>query len=311
MPLLGRRRFLQGAVSSAAGLSAGLLALRSGIAEAQPADVTSADLGGGFHLLTLGRSNVLAGDVGDGIALVDGGAADHAAALSRQVAAVSGAAKIHTLFNTHWHPEQTGSNELAGKNGAQIVSHENTRLWLTTDVTWPWNGETVQPLPKVAQPNKTFYTEESLAIGNKTARCGHLRDCPHTDGDIYVLFPDDDVIAVGGAVTGSGWPSIDWWTGGWIGGIVGGLEMLLAVVDAKTRIVPAEGPMLTRADLEKQYQMYGEIWQRLLKTLYSGGGTKEALAAEPTKEFDDVMGPSDAFVARAFHSMWAYLSPDA
>ena len=48
---------------------------------------------------------------------------------------------VHTLFNTHWHPEQTGSNERLGKAGKTIIAHENTRLWLTTDVTWPWNGQ--------------------------------------------------------------------------------------------------------------------------------------------------------------------------
>jgi glyoxylase-like metal-dependent hydrolase (beta-lactamase superfamily II) len=37
-----------------------------------------------------------------------------------------------------------------------------------------------------------------------------LRDCPHTDGDMYVYFPEDNVLAVGDAVTSAGWPSIDW-----------------------------------------------------------------------------------------------------
>jgi len=112
-------------------------------------------------------------------------------------------------------------------------------------------------------------------------------------------------------VSGAGWPSIDWWTGGWIGGLVGGLDMLFYVANDDTRIVPARGPVLTHADLRKHYEMYSVIWERLLKTLYSGGGPKEALAAKPTAEFDAIMGPSDAFVERAFQSLWAYLSPDA
>jgi hypothetical protein len=29
----------------------------------------------------------------------------------------NGSGKIHTLFNTHWHPEQTGSNEKLGMVG--------------------------------------------------------------------------------------------------------------------------------------------------------------------------------------------------
>ncbi|HEX7236082.1 MAG TPA: hypothetical protein VF405_03900, partial [Gammaproteobacteria bacterium] len=183
--------------------------------------------------------------------------------------------------------------------------------WLTTDVTWPWSDETVEPLPKIGLPNKTFYEETELKAGGRTVRCGHLRDCPHTDGDMYVFFPEDNVLAVGDAITGAGWPSIDWWTGGWIGGLVGGLDMLFYVANDATKIVPARGPVLTRADLRKQYDMYGAIWERLVKTLYSGGGPKEALAAKPTQEFDAIMGPSDAFVERAFQSLWAYLSPDA
>lgn len=311
MSPLGRRRFLQGAVHGAAGLSLALWGLRSRVAEAQALDPTTVALDDGFHVLAMGRTNVLAVDVGDGLALVDGGAAAQSSALLRSAAALPNGGKIHALFNTHWHPEQTGSNETLAQAGAQIVAQENTRLWLTTDVTWPWNGKTVQPLPKMAQPNKTFYEDTTLTVGSTKVQCGHLRDCPHTDGDMYVFFPEGNVLAVGGAVTGAGWPSIDWWTGGWIGGIVGALEMLLTVADPQTRIVPAEGPLLSRADLERQHEMYSAIWQRLLKTLYSGGGTQEALAAEPTKEFNDIMGPSEDFVVRAFHSMWPYLSPDA
>jgi cyclase len=278
---------------------------------AQPAGGNARDLGGGFHVLDLGATNVLAVSDESGVALVDGAPSGRASALADMVAALPRSGKVHTLFNTHWHPEQTGSNESLGQAGATIVAQENTKLWLTTDVTWPWSNETVEPLPKVALPNKTFYGDTEFDVGGRRARCGHLRDCPHTDGDMYVFFPDDNVLAVGDAVTGAGWPAIDWWTGGWIGGMVGGLDMLFYVANAETRIVPARGPVLTHADLRRQYDMYSVIWERLVKTLYGGGGPKEALAAKPTQEFDAIMGPSDAFVERAFQSLWAYLSPDA
>jgi len=278
---------------------------------AQAAGGNARDLGGDFHVLDLGATNVLAVTDESGIALVDGAPVGRASALSEMLAALPRSGKVHTLFNTHWHPEQTGSNESLGQAGATIVAQENTKLWLTTDVTWPWSNETVEPLPKVALPNKTFSGDTELDVGGRRARCGHLRDCPHTDGDMYVFFPDDNVLAVGDAVTGAGWPAIDWWTGGWIGGMVGGLDMLFYVANAETRIVPARGPVLTHADLRRQYDMYSVIWERLVKTLYGGGGPKEALAAKPTQEFDAIMGPSDVFVERAFQSLWAYLSPDA
>ncbi|HEX5045761.1 MAG TPA: MBL fold metallo-hydrolase [Gammaproteobacteria bacterium] len=307
--LLSRRSLLQTVVGSVAGLSLGLVS-RSLVAQAPAGAV---DLGGGFRVLTAGKTNVLAVTGPEGTALVDGGSAADSPALLRQVAALPNAGKIHTLFNTHWHPEQVGSNEALAKAGAAIVAHENTRLWLTEDVTWPWNDQTVKALPKAAQPTKTFRAEEELTVGGMKVRCGHLRDCPHTDGDIYVLFPEANVLAIGDAVygKGAGWPDVDWWTGGWIGGIVGAIDMLFTVSNAETRIVPARGPVMTQADLKAAYQMYGAVWERLVKTLYAGGGPKEALAAAPTKEFNDIMGSSDEFVRRAFESLWAYLSPDA
>ena len=307
-----RRALLRAALGGATGIALGWPALRGRPVLAQAsAGVETRELAADLFVLTAANANVLALTGAEGTVLVDGGSKATSAALLGAVAALPGSGEVGTLFNTHWHPDQTGSNEALAAAGAMIIAQENTKLWLTTDVTWPWNDETVQPLPKVALPNKTFFGETELAVGGRTVRCGHLRDCPHTDGDMYVFFPEDNVLAVGDAVTGTAWPSIDWWTGGWIGGMVGGLDMLFYVANENTRIVPARGPVLTHADLRKHYDMYSVIWERLLKTLYSGGGPKEALAAKPTQEFDAIMGPSDAFVERAFQSLWAYLSPDA
>lgn len=308
MPLLSRRSVLATAVK---GLAAASLGSACWPVRAQATRGSARDLGGGMHVLSLGDTNVLAVTGGDGVALVDGAPRGQHALLVESLAALPNAGRVHTLFNTHWHPEQTGSNEALGQAGATIIAQQNTKLWLTTDVTWPWNDETVQPLPKEALPNKTFYTTADFDIGGREVRCGHLRDCPHTDGDIYVFFPKENVLGVGDAVWGKGWPSIDWWTGGWIGGIVGGYEMLFTVANESTKIVPARGPVLTYADLKSQYEMYSTIWERLAKTLYSGGGPDDAVAAKPTREFDASMGPSEPFVRRAFQSLWAYLSPDA
>jgi glyoxylase-like metal-dependent hydrolase (beta-lactamase superfamily II) len=307
-----RRQILTGALGGAAGLVLGAPVRSLVAAQATPSGAGTLRLADDLFVLTLpGQTNVVAHSASGGVVLVDGGSADAADALRKAVDALPGGGPVQTIFNTHWHPEQTGSNESLGQAGATIIAQENTKQWLTTDVTWPWNDETVEPLPKVGLPNKTFFGETELAIGGRRVKCGHLRDCPHTDGDQYVFFVDDNVLAVGDAVNGAAWPSIDWWTGGWIGGMVGGLDMLFYVANKDTRIVPARGPVLTHADLRKHYEMYSLIWERLLKTLYSGGGPKEALAAKPTQEFDAIMGPSDVFVERAFQSLWAYLSPDA
>ena len=260
-----------------------------------------------FLIRIPGEANVVAATTNDGVVLVDGASAAGSDALLKAVAALPGGRPVQTIFNTHWHPEQAGSNEALGKAGKTIVAHENTRLWMTTDVVWPWNGKRFKRAAKVAQPNKTFYTTGEL----NGVRYGYIPDAAHTDGDLYVQFQKQNVIVVGDAMCGDGWPVVDYETGGWIGGIVGGLQRLQPLVDAQTRIVPARGRVLGAADLKAQYDMYAKIYDRLTTLLNKGRSPGEAVEAKPTKEFDAQMGNPDEFVRRAFESLWGYLSPDA
>jgi cyclase len=304
-----RRQILKAAIGGAAGIVLGAPARRLAGAQAVPEDARIRQLSDDLFVVNIpGEANVVAQTGAAGVALVDGGSAAAADALMKAVSGLPGGGRVHTIFNTHWHPEQTGLNERLGKAGAAIIAHENTRLWLTTDVTWPWNGRRFARLPKIAQPNKTFYDTGKL---DSDVRYGYIPDAAHTDGDLYVYFQKQNVLAVGDAVSGQGWPVVDWWTGGWIGGIVGALQRLQTLVNADTRIVPARGPLLAPADLKTQYEMYGAIYERLTQLLNKGRGPAEAVAAQPTKEFDAQMGNPDEFVRRAFESLWAYLSPDA
>lgn len=280
MPRLSRRKLLRSAVQGAAGLSLGIMGLGGAHrAGAQQGDRSGPGLASGFHVLSAGDTNVLAVSSGDGLALVDGGSAAGASALADRLARLPGGGNVHTLFNTHWHPDHTGSNAALARAGATIVSHVNTRLWLSTDVTWPWSDSTVEPLPAAALPNRTFYSEEELTVGDRRVLCGHLRDFPHTDGDIYVFFPDDNVMAIGDAVSGAGWPEIDWWTGGWIGGMVGATEALLEAVDADSRIVPAEGAVQSRTALEAQLELCKAAMTQAAATYRAGGTLEDYLAA--------------------------------
>jgi cyclase len=306
-----RRRILKAAIGGAAGivLGAPVRSFAGARAQAAPRAASAFRLSDDLFVLTMpGQANVVAQSGAGGVVLVDGGGAASSDALMKAVADLPGGGKVHTIFNTHWHPEQTGSNELLGKAGATIVAQENTRLWLATDITWSWNGQRFKRLPKIAQPNKTFYTTGELESG---IRYGYIPDAAHTDGDLYVYFPQQNVLAVGDAVSGQGWPVVDWATGGWIGGIVGGLQRLQTLANEETRVVPGRGPVLGLADLKGQYEMYATIYGRLTQLLNKGRGPSEAVAAQPTKEFDAQMGNGDEFVRRSFESLWAYLSPDA
>jgi cyclase len=294
-----RRTFLK--TAAAAGVSAGFVF-------AETAKITATPLGDRLFILTGAGCNVVAETGSSGVVMVDGGLAPNAAALAQAVAALPNGGPVRTLFNTHWHPEQTGSNESLGMAGATIIAQENTRLWLQQDITWPWNGQKFKKLPKIAQPNKTFYDQGTLDSG---IRYGYISDAAHTDGDLYVYFAQQNVLAVGDVAYGQGWPVMDWWTGGWIGGIVGGLQRIQTVANKDTKIVPAVGPLLSFADITAQLDMYGTIFDTLNKMINKGHSPSEAVEAKVAKEYEAKMGNSDEFIRRAFESQWAYLSPDA
>lgn len=305
-----RRRLLTSAFAGAAGLLFTPVFRLSAAPQDSNTDSGNQKLADDLYIVRVpGEEAVVAQTGPDGVLLVDGGSAQGSDAVLKAVAALpNGKGKINTLFNTHWHPEQTGSNEKLGTAGTTIIAQENTRLWLQQNITWPWNGRKFRKLAKVAQPNKTFYDDGKLESG---VRYGYISDAAHTDGDLYVFFPQQNVLAVGGAVYGKGWPVMDWWTGGWIGGIVGGLQRIQTVANKDTKIVPAVGPVLSYADIATQLDMYGNIYDRLNQMLNKGHSPSEGVAAKPAKEYEAKMGNADEFIRRSFESLWAYLSPDA
>ena len=305
-----RRGFLKLAAGGATGAvlwsSGGL----SSAAWARSEPLATASLGNGISLLTGAGANVLAFGGSEGLLLVDGGLAAHSSELVSLALKSTGTRKVHTLFNTHWHPEQTGSNERLGKDGVRIIAHENTRLWLTRKIVTDWLPKGYGPLPAKALPNKSFYTRESLDFGGETFDYGHLGQA-HTDGDLYVYLHKANVLVAGGVVSAQGWPIMDWQTGGWIGGLVGAYDRLLKVANDDSRIVPANGPLLTRKDLQAHRDMYFAIFDRLVKLLVKGQGPDEVVAAKPAKDFEAQWGPSDTFVNASFKSLWGHYAPDA
>ena len=219
-------------------------------------------------------------------------------------------AMITLLINTHWHPEQTGLNEFFGTNGATIFAHENTRQWLTTPISRPWENVVLEPLPTSSQPDETFYHYGEMDHGGSTVQYGYLRQA-HTDGDMYVYFPEENVLHGGGVISNDVWPLMDWWTGGWIGGLATGLEVLLEIVDDDTVIVPANGPLMNKADLQAMRDMYATIFQRISGGFRAANSVDDTLSDEPTAEFNDQYGDPEAFIRRSHESLIPHYTPDA
>jgi cyclase len=238
------------------------------------------------------------------VLLVDGGSPERSADVLKLVKARTGAKRIHTLFNTHWHWDQTGSNRALGPAGTRIIAHENTRLWLGTEVFCKWQNRVYKPLPRDARPNLTTYTTATLSFGGEHIDYGYLAQA-HTDGDLYVFFRNANVLVAGDVVSVGAYPIIDYSTNGWIGGLVDATKTLIGLADANTHVVPGTGPVQSRADLVAEHDMLATLKLRLSQLLAQGMSVKDMLAATPTREFDAKWGDPALFIANAWPGLVA------
>ena len=252
---------------------------------------------GGNVVVTKGASSLL---------LVNGGLQAHSSHLLGEIASGSGGAPVEFLFNTDWHPEHTGSNLLVAERGGRILAHEFTKQYLSIERPVEWQNKTHKPLPAKALPTKTFTRAGSMTFGGQTIEYAPLGQA-HTDGDIYLFFREANVLVVGDVMTVGKYPIGDYTSGGWLGGLVTATKTLLSVANPETRIVPGEGPVQARADLEAQYEMLSATREAFVKMMRQGMSADEMLAAGLTKAFDARWGNPQLFVKTSYRGMWLHV----
>jgi glyoxylase-like metal-dependent hydrolase (beta-lactamase superfamily II) len=243
----------------------------------------------------------------DGLLLIDGGVPERSAELLDFIAARWPTRPIQTLFNTNWRWEHTGSNAALGRAGATIMAHENTKLWLGADFAIEWDGDLEHaPYPREALPTQTFYTGGNLAFGSEPVTYGYLPQA-HTDGDVYLHFPNRNVLVVSDLLSVGSYPIVDYVTGGWLGGMANAAQELLALADTNTKIIPAVGPVQSRADLQRYHEMCLAVKDRVARLIKSGLSLEESRAAAPTADFDAQWGDPDLFVTLVYKGLWAHV----
>jgi glyoxylase-like metal-dependent hydrolase (beta-lactamase superfamily II) len=287
---LNRREILKGALGLLAGSP--LVRAQSSGARQVSDKITVVDGGG---------PNVVVFSSGDGVVLVDSGAPKSADKLS---AALKGA-KVQTLFNTHYHLDQTGNNEKIAATGAKIIAHLRTKEWMSTDYWVPLEERYEKARPKAARPTQTFLTTGSLKSGGEQIDYGYLT-LAHTSGDIYVYFRNANVLAVGDVASPLLDPSLDYFTGAWIGGRVDAMDTLLKLSSEQTKIVPAYGPVMTQAAFKAERDMMEEVRARLFKYVREGDSPKDMLAAGVLKDLPRTWKDPEKFMYAAAKGLWAH-----
>jgi cyclase len=311
-PIATRRDFLGAGtrLAVAASLSAG--AMGAFVREARAATSPRIDalvLAPGFTVLSGTGCNVLALAGPEGVLLVDGGYKRDSADLLAAVAKATGSRKVNTLINTHWHPAQTGCNETLGKQGALIIAHEVTRQYLSRPVASVDYTGLYGPLTEKGRPRLTTRTTGTLEFAGHQLEYGYL-PAAHTNGDLYVHFPDANVLVAGGPVCSESWPLLDWRNGAWLGGLVKAHEKLVSMVKPDTRIIPANGRVIDGATLRGHHQMYAAFHEKMVAFQNKGYDSGDCVAQRPLRDFDANFGDPAGFIRGSFHSLNLAYSPD-
>jgi glyoxylase-like metal-dependent hydrolase (beta-lactamase superfamily II) len=252
-----------------------------------------------------GGSNVLACSTGEGLVLVDGGAPKSGDQVMAALKGLAPGAKVQTLFNTHYHTDQTGNNEMFSAAGAKIIAHKRTLEWMSSDHWVPAEDRYEMARPKAARPTETFLTTGSLKTGGEQIDYGYLT-LAHTNGDIYVFFRNSNVLAVGDVASPLRDPALDYFTGAWIGGRVDAMDILLKLANEQTRIVPAYGPIMSKAEFKAERDMMEEVRDRLFKQVREGDGPKDMLEEGVLKGLARAWKDPYKFLYDAAKGCWAH-----
>jgi cyclase len=270
-----------------------------------PQEAAVAPLNDRLSVIARARTNVVALSTSDGAILVDSGTAQYRDALMDSLRQLSPGARINKVFNTHYHPDNTGANELLRQNGATIVAHENTRLWMATPVWIPEEDRYRSPRPKAAQPTETFRVSGSMVAGRERIEYGYLIDA-HTNGDIYIHFRDSNVLAVGDVLSPVADPELDYLTGAWLGGRVDALNRLLALCDANTKIVPGYGPVLNVAYLRTEHDVMKTLYDRAVDRIRQGDDAGDMLEAGVMNGIGRTWRDPKKFLNAVQQGLWAH-----
>jgi cyclase len=252
-----------------------------------------------------GGTNVVAFSSGGGLVLVDSGAPQSGGKVMAALKSWSADAKIQTLFNTHYHLDQTGNNQMFASVGAKIIAHDRTRQRMSTDYWVPELDRYEKARPKEARPSETFETAGSMTAGDEEIDYGYLL-LAHTSGDIYVFFRRANVLAVGDVASPVRDPALDYFTGAWIGGRLDAMDRILALANEHTKIVPAYGPVMTRAEFKAERDMMEEVRTRLWTQVREGDGPQDMLEGGLLKNLPRTWKDPYKFLYDAAKGMWAH-----
>jgi cyclase len=236
----------------------------------------------------------------DGLMIVDTQFANVADRIKAELAKL-GTDKPRFIFNTHWHGDHTGGNEIFGKDSL-ILAHENVRKRMLEMTSH--RGETRQPSPKIALPSITYGEGVSLHFNGEEIRAVYFPN-GHTDGDTVLFFTGSNVVHLGDDFFVGRFPFVDMESGGTVEGLMKNIATLIQMIPADAKIIPGHGPVSTIDDLRDYHQMLVETTLIVRKAMKEGRTLEQIKAAgfpEKYKEAGSGFINTDAWIETIYKS---------
>ena len=291
----------------------GALLCAAPLAQAQQDDlskvtITTRKVAEGVYALEGAGGNIGVSVGADGVMVIDDQFAELTPKIQAAIAKLS-PKPIRFVVNTHWHGDHTGGNQNMAAAGAVIVAHDNVRTRLSTTQFSKRMNKEVPPSPPGALPIVTFTTDVTFHFNGDDIAVFHPADPAHTDGDGVVWFKKANVVHMGDTFMTWSFPFADVGSGGNFLGFIAVADRVLAMIDAKTVVIPGHGAISNKAGLKKWRDMLVTIRDRVKKGIDAGQTLEQIQKTRPTKEFDKAWGVKFIQPAQIVEAAYTALKP--
>ncbi len=175
---------------------------------------------------------------------------------------------IGMIINTHSHPDHMGSNNELDGDGIEVVAHVNSERRMEA-VGGPFGTSEV---------DRSFSSYMEIGDGADRIELYHF-GAGHTDGDAFVVFPEDRTMAAGDIYAWHMSPLIDPGSGGSMLALPTTLTAAVYGIDGVDHVIQGHGDVSTWAEFHSFMNFNRALVQIAEQTLQAGGDERQALAA--------------------------------
>ena len=298
---------------------------------------------GNVYMIGGAGANIAVSAGGDGIFLVDSGAAEASPKVLdaiQRIAEISRTAErpdsaspfgdtwqathafrnpiIRMIINTDDDLDHVGGNANVrksplfrgfgvegGGSALPIVAHDQVQQRMTE-----------RKDPELAIPTSTFSSDTFTLHRFLNAQAIQIFHMPNaiTDGDSVVLFRRSDVIAAGDIYNSETYPPIDLARGGSVGGEIEALNRLVSMCVTEfmsqggTLVIPGHGWLSDAGDVGLYRDMVIIIRDRIQDMIDKGMSLEQVSAAKPTLDYDPEYGRQPGATGRFVESIYRSLT---